>query len=313
MEQLKPENEKQILRIHYYFKDKSHSMNAFVRNNMEKDLLNLISEISKTLDIDLKIESEAKEEGGLIDTFTLIAIGAMYFKSSVNQVVTYYLTGGFHKNKEMKLNNALKEQELERSKIQTKKEKLQLEEKQKLEANYKISRVLSNFYKKAENYEKIRKIGYRLEDNLDELIVERDKFKSFIIKENKDIEVVEEAEIAIISPVLKEGKYKWRGIYQEEKIDFSMGDSGFKIDVINQKYNFLNGTTIICQLEIYRTFDDYGDEIKTSYSVKKVYEIETNDVSQTTKLGIKRKNQKQRDQEPSLFDYIQSDNQGEIK
>lgn len=67
MEQDDLENERQIFQIHYYFDDNSHSMNAFVRNNMEKDLLNLISEIGKTLNIEIKIESEAKEEGGLID------------------------------------------------------------------------------------------------------------------------------------------------------------------------------------------------------------------------------------------------------
>ncbi|EOH9330705.1 hypothetical protein ACMEFY_000818, partial [Campylobacter jejuni] len=73
------------------------------------------------------------------------------------------------------------------------------------------------FYKKVENYEKIKKIGYQF-NNSNELIIEREQFKSFIIEENKDIETIEEAEIEIISPVLKEGKYKWRGIYNGEKL-----------------------------------------------------------------------------------------------
>ena len=310
MEQDDLEIERQIFQIHYYFDDNSHSMNAFVRNNMEKDLLNLISEIGKTLNIEIKIESEAKEEGGLIDIFNLVILGgvAIYFKSSINQVVTYYLTGGFHKNKEMMLNNALKEEELKKSKFQTEKERCEiklkiLEKHRLLEANYKINRGVSSFYKKATDYEKIKKIGYQFKNNSNEICVERDRFKSFIINEKKDIETIEEAEIEIISPVLKEGRYKWKGIYNKEKIDFSMGDSVFKKDVINQEYNFTNGTTISCQLEIIRTFDDYQEETKTSYSVKKVYDVKTNDIIKITKRGKKRNKQKEESLQPSLFNY----------
>ncbi|EOJ1558663.1 hypothetical protein ACM15D_001198, partial [Campylobacter jejuni] len=98
-----------------------------------------------------------------------------------------------------------------------KNKKTQNEYIKKIEENHKIYRLLSNFYKKVENYEKIKKIGYQF-NNSNELIIEREQFKSFIIEENKDIETIEEAEIEIISPVLKEGKYKWRGIYNGEKL-----------------------------------------------------------------------------------------------
>lgn len=199
----------------------------------------------------------------------------------------------------------MKEEEIKRSKIQTKKEELELkifQEYNALATNHKLDRNISNFYKKAEKYEKIKKIGYQI-NNSNELIIEREQFKSFIIEENKDVEIIEEAEIEIISPVLKEGKYKWKGIYNGEKIDFSMGDSGFKNAVIGQEYNFINGTTINCQLEISKTFDDYGEETKTLYRVKKVYGIKTNDISKITKFGQKRRKQKEESLEPTLFDF----------
>ncbi|MFX3626463.1 hypothetical protein ACD574_00590 [Campylobacter sp. LH-2024] len=311
MEEDRLEDIKQNFQIHYYFDDNSHSMNAFVRNAMEKDLLKLISEVGRTLNINMQINSEVKKEGGLIDAFNLtivLSVGsavAIYFRTSINQIITYYLTGGFYKNKDTILNNALKEEELKRSKIQTEKAELEsriLKEYNALEANHKLNRNISNFYKKAKNYEKIKKIGYQF-NNSNELCIERNQFKSFIIDGNKDIEVVEDADIEIISPVLKEGKYKWRGIYNGEKIDFSMGDSGFKNAVIGQEYNFINGTTINCQLEISRTFDDYGEEIKTLYRVKKVYGIKTNDIITTTKFGQKRRKQKEESLEPTLFDF----------
>ncbi len=268
------ENIKQNFQIHYYFDDNSHSMNAFVRNAMEKDFLNFINEVGNILDIKIKLESQAREEGGLKENIIIYLIGCTlgYFAPAVNNILTFYLTGQNRlQNADLKLKDLefkLKELDLKLKEEELKNKKSQNEYIKKIEENHKIYRLLSNFYKKVENYEKIKKIGYQF-DSLDELIVERNQFKSFIIEENKDTEIVEDADIEIISPVLKEGKYKWKGIYNGEKIDFSMGDSGFKNAVIKQEHNFINGTTINCQLEISRTFDDYGEETKTLYRVKK--------------------------------------------
>ncbi|WP_394951228.1 hypothetical protein [uncultured Helicobacter sp.] len=106
------ENIKQNFQIHYCFDDDSHSMNAFIRNAMERDLLGLISEVGKTLNIDIQINSEAKKEGSLIDAFILLGGSLLYLKPSINQILAYYLTDGFHKNKEMILKNALKKKNL---------------------------------------------------------------------------------------------------------------------------------------------------------------------------------------------------------
>ncbi|EAJ2334927.1 hypothetical protein C0O81_07665, partial [Campylobacter jejuni] len=61
MEENNLEYIKQNFQIHYYFDDNSHSMNAFVRNAMEKDFLNFINEIGNILDIKIKLESQARE------------------------------------------------------------------------------------------------------------------------------------------------------------------------------------------------------------------------------------------------------------
>ncbi len=301
MEENNLEYIKQNFQIHYYFDDNSHSMNAFVRNAMEKDFLNFINEIGNILDIKIKLESQAREEGGLKENIIICLIGSAlcYFAPAVNNILTFYLT---EQNKLQNADLKLKDLDLKLKEEELKNKKTQNEYIKKIEENHKIYRLLSNFYKKVENYEKIKKIGYQF-NNSNELIIEREQFKSFIIEENKDIETIEEAEIEIISPVLKEGKYKWRGIYNGEKIDFSMGDSGFKNAVIRQEYNFINGTTINCQLEISKTFDDYGEEIKTSYRVKKVYSIQANDISKITKFGQKRRKQKEESLEPTLFDF----------
>lgn len=140
---------------------------------------------------------------------------------------------------------------------------------------------------------------------LEEKIVKRDEFSNFIVSEDKKKEIVEEAEIEIISPVLKEEKYKWKGLYLGEKIDFSMGDSKFKDNVIEQRYIFKNGTLIKCQLEISVVFDEFGKEVRKTYSVKKVYEYGTKDeIMSLTNLGKKRKRSIDKENEPNLFSNL---------
>ena len=306
MEQDKLEIEKQLLQIHYYFTDESHSMDAFVRNAMEKDLLNLINEIANILDIKIKVENQARDEGGLKENIIILIVGAFsYFAPTINNFATFYATG---QNKIQKLDLRIKEEEIRKIENQNEQDDVKIQEIKneyigKMEENHKIYRLVSNFYNKAEKCEKIEKIGYKTA-NQSEFVVERNKFKTFILTENKDIELIENAEIEIISPVLKEDTYKWKGIYNGNKIDFSMGDSGFKNDVITQKHNFINGTSIICDLEISRTFDEYGEEVKISYRVKKVVGIRIGEVLKLTKLGKKIKRQKQIDNEPTLFDFM---------
>ncbi|HDV7336730.1 TPA: hypothetical protein RJ257_001636, partial [Campylobacter jejuni] len=76
MEENNLEYIKQNFQIHYYFDDNSHSMNAFVRNAMEKDFLNFINEIGNILDIKIKLESQAREEGGLKENIIICLIGS---------------------------------------------------------------------------------------------------------------------------------------------------------------------------------------------------------------------------------------------
>ncbi|WP_297578496.1 hypothetical protein [uncultured Helicobacter sp.] len=49
--------------IHYYLQDNSHSMNAFVRNQLEQEVLKTIQSLAHILEVDIQIESQAYEEG----------------------------------------------------------------------------------------------------------------------------------------------------------------------------------------------------------------------------------------------------------
>jgi len=283
-------NQIQTLKIHYYFNDDSHSMNAFVRNKAEKDLLDAVRQIGNILDNDLSIETTAYQEGGLIE---ILAIGIPvlhYLSPAINNIVTHYFTKN---TKQEKLDIEIKEVTLQGLKLDNEKKVLEIEEiiNKKLEDKLTIRHV-SNYYKKIDNYKKVKSIGFKVEGNEREYIVERKYFKDFILEDNTTITEDDEAFIEIISPVLKEGKYKWRGRYLGEKIEFSMGDYGYKTDVIKGKYTFSNGSLIECKLQITITYDEFGDEKRKSYSVREVYGTSEDGNVRMREAGIKRNHNK---------------------
>ena len=292
----------QIFQIHYYFNDKSHSMNAFVRNKAEKDLLEAIQKVGSILECELNIESEAYSEGGLIETLILYggvpAATLHYLSPAINQILIHYFTKNSDDKKLKELDIRIKEETLKKLQAET----INKQEQEILE-NKQVTRHISNFYTKINNYEKVQKIGFRnVDSSIEEYIVDRKYFQNFILEENKEIIEDNNAVIEIISPILKEGKYKWKGIYNGEKIDFSMGDYSFKKDVIEGKHTFINGSFIECKLHITIVYDDFGDEKRRSYSAKEVYSIQELPTEQLklTKLGKKRQKEKQ---QGSLFDF----------
>jgi len=295
---------KQKFQIHYYFYDDSHSMNAFVRNKAEKDMLKALQQIGILCESEVSLETEAYQEGGLKE---IIIIGllvqgtANFFAPFFNNIATHY----FIKDaEERELDKKIKQETLRSLELDNdKKEKELLEEQINITLeDKKTIRYVSNFYTKIENYEKVQKIGFKgLENNNEEYIVDRKYFKNFILEDNKEIIEDENAMIEIISPILKEGRFKWKGIYNGETIDFSMSDSFFKKDVIKGKYTFTNGSYIECKLQITIIFDDFGDEKRRSYTVKKVYSIHELP-HEKLKLTVSGKKKKREDGQGSLFD-----------
>jgi hypothetical protein len=288
--------------VHYYFEDSSHTMNAFVRNQAEKDLLNATKLIFEALEIPVEINTEAYQEGGLVETLTFCVLTREVLKflaPAINQVIVHRFTTS-------KLDIKIKEENLRKLKLENQDKEIDLEAKKSARAleDRAVSRHLSNYYKKIEAYKKVTSIGFKSVDtNSSETIVKRDEFSAFILKDDIDIQEDDDALIEIISPVLKEGNYKWRGRYKNEKIEFSLADTQFKNEVIAKKHLFSNGFSIKCLLQIKTTYDEFGDEKKRSYSVKEV--LGTRDVANSAlklrDIGHQREMEKKQD---SLFDDL---------
>jgi hypothetical protein len=106
-----------------------------------------------------------------------------------------------------------------------------------------VKKRRSTFYDLLRNYQKVKSISVALTDETKkpitkEQLVAREEFKAFIISSNTVApQVVENAEIEIISPVLMKGKHKWRGMYKGEPISFVMKSdlkpASFKADSIS--------------------------------------------------------------------------------
>lgn len=287
------DNLKTRFELHYYLKDNSHAMNAFVRNKAEKDFLEAVKRIGELLDSELKIETEAYHEGGLVEILSIGGVILTFLAPAINNIITHYAT---RDTQVESLDKKIKEVTLKNLELDSHKKELEIEEQIDKKLNDKlVQKYISNFYKKIDGYDKVEKIGYKsLEEDKDEYIVERKNFKSFILHDDTTITEDDDATIEIISPVLKEGKYNWRGRYKNEKIDFSMADSKFKQEVIEGKHKFLNGSLINCYLEIKVTFDEFGDEKGRNYRVLQVFgtkELEIGELK-LREAGKKRKYQK---------------------
>jgi hypothetical protein len=238
------------LELHYYFdvSDNSHTMNAFVRNRCEFELLQIYSELQKELELDVKVETEAFEEGGLIEVWTFLADNAIQITlllTALSQVISRIpLKKTKLEEKDLKLS-------IEERKLNLKALKKELKGKEPeqitiqnlnliIDSNPKIIKHLSNYYKQLYNYPKVKKISTtKLSINKTKVeepqFIARTEFDKFVIESDElKSEIDETATIEIISPVLKKGKYKWKGVYGKigEAVDFYMKDKIFKKSVI---------------------------------------------------------------------------------
>ena len=307
------------LELHYYFNDTSHSMDALIRNHCESQLLAIAFEVAKELSIPIQLESEAYREGGLKDIWKVIGNNGVQ-ASLLISVIAIISSRIPMSDPEL---DDLKKQDLrlsvEERKLRIKKLKTELEYEdvsedtvikvaEALETNLKIVTRKSNFYKQLNRYNKIDKIGFSaLDCNAqpisDERTVLRTNFRNFIIhSHNLSPVIVEDALIEIVAPVLKEGRYRWKGMYDNESISFSMNDKDFNFDVLNEIISFKHGATIECVLLIHQKLDETGEVQITGYSVSTVIrKIDSGEELETLQGKKYKFNKKQTDAQSDLF------------
>lgn len=305
--------------IHYYFGDDSHDIDAFIRNRCEAELLAIITEVATEIGVDARILADAVTEGGFRDFWKLV--GDNSGQITVVLVIVQILLTIVPMIVESE-NEALEKEfnriKIEETTLNIEKLKRELESNEstaekanqtakKLSHNLKIIKRKSNLYATLNSYPKIEAVGFNVVDNernpvRDEISIPKSEFGNFVLGTNKLPSIETEATIEIISPVLKEGRYKWKGIFEDEPISFEMLDAAFRDAVLLENIPFQHGTSIVCVLRIGRVLDELGDVKISGYAVTTVIEKIDSDARLETQQGKQyRHAKKQRENQGKLF------------
>ena len=295
--------ELEILQLHYYLSGHSHSMDAKIYNKVESELLKIIEEVSRVLDLEISIEIQALEEGGLKAIYKFlnkkknkrqIVIIGTFFAGIVATIMSDVISDNIKTDPEM--------EKLKKEKIELEIQKLKKELKSDVEIDFKENELVidkefienlsiyiseinkvkiskSKFYELLTKENKIEKVSTQeLDKNYEpiseEKVVPRKDFKFFIINEAEiESDYQYFVELEIISPVLKKSKLNWRAFYNGEQITFSLNDENFKNLVTNKNLQFSNGTKIICELETKQKMNDDGEILSAGRTVSNVTKI----------------------------------------
>jgi hypothetical protein len=305
--------------LHYYLKDESHQINAFLKNKCEAELLAIIAEISEVLDIEAEPVATAAKEGGYRAFLDFVKGNtneiSLVIQLAVALIVTVPLLYESENEQLEKKLNKLKIEEAElnieklRREIKASAPSSDMVEKtaKHLSKNLKIIKRKSNLYSALSKKQEVMKVGFTVLDSgfipySEEQQVERSNFRKYILNSNKLKPEEIETKIEIVSPVLKEGKYKWKGIYNDQPIGFDMLDPNFKNMVLLDNIPFRHGSSILCILHISRELNEVGDIKVTGYAVTTVIEKIDGSTSVETQQGKKyRHTKKLMDGQGSLF------------
>lgn len=275
--------------LHYYLADGSHSMNALVRNKCEAEFIAVAMEVAEVLGIPLELDCEALQEGGIREIWKalgdnssqialLISILALVW--SVVPKTDQELAD--LQKEDLRLSIEQRKKALGKIKEDIERDNVTPETIDSAELvvsrNYKVVTRKSNFYKTLSTYEKVTQVGYSELSSSgapvsEEKIIPRQEFPKFIIKSHELKPLKNSsAYIEIVAPVLKDGKAKWKGVYEGQPINFSMNDKEFKMAVVSRQLSFKNGDGIVCVLLIHKKVDELGDIVTSGYSVDIVLE-----------------------------------------
>lgn len=146
----------------------------------------------------------------------------------------------------------------------------------------KIVRHRSKFYELLLEYDRVSKVGFAqahfpLQDQ--EVVVTRQQFVNYVVTlDALPPSSLTMAQMEIVSPVLRRGNYKWRGILGKKVIPFEILDDDFLTKVANRKIKFQSGTTLICDIEVQPKEDEAGEVASSSYTVVRVHRHYNKDV-----------------------------------
>lgn len=274
------------LELRYGFNDKSTYIDATIRHRCEKEILQLIRSLSDMLDVRLTVYDEPHTfQEGFKDIWCVAGESVRCISVVLNLAMQILVrptlsVGGQPLVERSEGDDERMQKELARFRRDLKREARGVPHAlvELLANSPRFCKIKSNFYEALRGYPKITKITLR---ELNEagrsrsglLEVKRESFDFYILRSD-DLPTQRDtrAVIEIISPVLTDARYRWKGIYNKggATIDFYMQDEEFKRQMVEDKIAFASGMCIECVLEIARRLSELGEVINVSYTVTTV-------------------------------------------
>lgn len=302
------------IELHYWLDNQSHIIDANIQNKCERELLDILNNIADNLGFTVTVETMPLANGGIIRWFRLKARAfkkaakgkesAIYVAIATTLATSIFITP-ITTSIETIVQQAIEKvfDDDEVKELQKENLKLDVEIKQEMLKQIKFQNKLeikrSNFYEELNKEMHLTQISIGTTDEnfvsiIPEQSVQKTNFQSYIIT-TKDLpsDIIDGAVIEIISPVLKKGDYKWRGIYEGETVAFNMKSNEFKTLVQTGAIQFTNGSAIKCLLEIKKSIDSNGDEKTTEYNIVRVDEYFKNEKPIETPEGRKNRQTKE--------------------
>ena len=283
--------------LHYHFTDHEHHIDAFVQNRCEHELLVLMKELTKYFEFEFSIETELTQSGGIRKFFKIkpndlskkdkkqidIAVRTTICTALITSFLINPLSIPATKIVSNLMDKIFEDKELaeiekEKAKEELKSLKLDnIKKQQEIESNAQLRISRSNFYEILNEYERLDSVEFLEEDEQKNKVIVYQRipqidFEKYIIQQDTlEDEIVENAMVAIVSPVLSKNtkNIKWRGYYNGELIPLIMKSEEFVTSVDEGLIEFKNGFIINCNLRIEREKKKDDDE-KRRYIVTEV-------------------------------------------
>ena len=276
------------LELRYYFNDKSDYMDTLIHHRCEKEVLSLLRMLADMLDVKMTVYNGwVDRQDGFRDVWSVAGGNSRLISIVLNLFMQVWtrptlLMGG----QPVRSHTAVDEEKMQREvallRNALKRKQLGLtlsrELVELLAASPRVCKCKSNFYEALRGYPKVTRLTLReLNGNnrsrSGSLEVRREQFDFYILRSDELPPVKDaKATIEIISPVLKDSRLRWKGIYNKggETIDFYMNDEAFKRDMLDEKITFKSGICIDCVLEIQRRLNELGETVNVGYTVETV-------------------------------------------
>ncbi len=279
--------------LHYFFDDESHGISATVRNDCERELLNLFEEAANSLELKVRVESKPPQNGGFVEIWEFVgankelitlALTALSLIMSRVPVQNRKLTKLQIEN--LELDNLLKREELRKlglANLDQADEQMITKIINYLMKNYRIVWRRSNFFKKMRQYPRIIKITINKLRNYipapEPVTLDAQEFSDFVLVDETIPDITGQVEeIDLISSALKHGKFRWKGFLNNQIVDFEMLDEPFKQQVFQGNIEHTNKVKLKVELNHARKIDDTGKIKVTRYYVSKVLSYSINGI-----------------------------------